>query len=244
VNKIGLEELKPKGEIETSTFIREVLRRLFFAVFNKHKKILWEAVTSAEWPPFTYWPRAKKIFEEAIGGDDLPPAKARGSLKAEWENHFDIEIGQLERQESQQRTSDGKAQAAPKSAKATADAPKGFELGPPDPIEDYRGAASKKPNAKRGPRPNTDRHQRIAAVVKSYRTDWKESSNLEQIATELDTGKIATPPGWARRERHAKSWTRATEYYPDLVRKALAYSLKMDAKDTSGKPSQTLANPR
>jgi hypothetical protein len=105
VNKIGLEELKPKGERETSTFIREMLRRHFFAEFKKYKKILWEAVTNAEWPPFTYWPPAKKLFEEEIEGDGLPPDKARGSLKAEWGNRFKIRIAQLEleEQESQPR---------------------------------------------------------------------------------------------------------------------------------------------
>ena len=103
VERIGREELKPKGEMDTSEFIREMLRPQFFTAFGEYKEILWQAVTDI--PGYileTYWPPAKKLFEEKIGDDDLPPAKARGSLKAEWEDHFDIEIGRLERQESQQ----------------------------------------------------------------------------------------------------------------------------------------------
>jgi hypothetical protein len=96
----------------------------------------------------------------------------------------------------------------------------------------------------RGPKPDSDRHRGIAEVVKQYGADWKEFSNLEKIARELKKRKIAPAKSWEKRDRPARSWIRALEYYPDLVRKALAYSLKMAAKDTAEKPSQTLANSR
>jgi DNA-binding CsgD family transcriptional regulator len=48
-------------------------------------------------------------------------------LKNYVKNRCDIQIGRLERQESQSRPADGQAQTAPKPAKATAEAPKGFD---------------------------------------------------------------------------------------------------------------------
>jgi hypothetical protein len=145
VERIGREELKPKGEMDTSEFIREKLRPQFFTVFGEYKEILWQAVTDI--PGYileTYWPPAKKVFQEKIGDDDLAPAKARGSLKAEWDDHFDIEIGRLERQESQPKPCDGQAQTAPEPDRATAGPPSLEAPKPPGPgSEESKGASGK-----------------------------------------------------------------------------------------------------
>ena len=62
-------------------------------------------------------------------------------------------------------------------------------------------------------------------------TGGKES-NLEKIAVKLDRDKERIPPrkSWAALKPRARSWERAVEYHPELVRKAIAYSLKMAAK--------------
>jgi hypothetical protein len=102
------------------------------------------------------------------------------------------------------------------------------------------------PKSKRGPKANMKFHHDVAGAVNSFGfgTQWKELSNLEQIAEKLDSLKINPPPKWAMRHPPARSWSRALGHYPDVVRKALDYALKMAAKDTTGKPSQTLANLR
>lgn len=110
--------------------------------------------------------------------------------------------------------------------------------------EKNKGISKKdEPNAKPGPKPKIDRHQAIAEVVEPYGEKWKEQDNLEKISDALNKRKRDIPPpaSWAKRERPAKSWTRAVEYYPDVVRKVIAYSLKMAAKDI---PGGTLANSR
>ena len=86
---------------------------------------------------------------------------------------------------------------------------------------------------KRGPRANMDYHFAIAAVAKPYGDGWREQSNPKNIAAELDRNKARTPPKneWASRKPHARSWTRAVDNYPELVRKTIAYSLKMVARN-------------
>jgi predicted transcriptional regulator len=100
------------------------------------------------------------------------------------------------------------------------------------------------PKAKRGPTANMEFHHAVAKVVHSFGPKWKE--HLDQIAKKLDRQKEMTPApsAWAKRERPARSWTRAVEYYPEVVVKILDYSLKMAAKDITEKPSETLGNLR
>lgn len=95
---------------------------------------------------------------------------------------------------------------------------------------------------KRGPQPKMEFHLAVAAVVRSSGPNWKE--HLEQIAGKLGKRKVPPLAVWMNRKPSARSWTQAVEYYPALVVKALEYSLEMAAKDTPGKPSETLANLR
>lgn len=100
------------------------------------------------------------------------------------------------------------------------------------------------PKSKTGPKPRMDFHHAVADVVRLFDTKWKQPPNLERIAKELKMRKIPPLKSWGKRERPAQSWTRAVEYYPDVVRKALEYSLKMAARDIPEKPSETLGNLR
>jgi hypothetical protein len=121
-----------------------------------------------------------------------------------------------------------------------------------EPIEDTRAdpevakdsTGMIEPKTKRGPKANMGFHRAVAGVVRTYGPNWKK--RLEQIAGRLDkrTRDLPPPAIWATRNPPARSWKRAVEYYLAVVRKALDYSLKMAAKDTTGKPSQTLDNPR
>jgi hypothetical protein len=99
-------------------------------------------------------------------------------------------------------------------------------------------------SAKRGPKPNMERHRAIADVMKPYGSKWAEPSNLEAIAKVLAKNNIPPVEKWAKRSPPIRSWPRAVQFHPELVRKALAYSLKVAAKDPAAKPSETLGNPR
>jgi hypothetical protein len=123
--------------------------------------------------------------------------------------------------------------AAPAKAAVEASADRDVNAGSALPIE---------PKAKRGPKPKMKFHRTVTEVVGSFGPKWKQ--HLERIAAKLDKLKIPAPQAWATRERRALTWTRAVEYYPAVVVKVLEYSLKMAAKGTAEKPSETLANLR
>ena len=95
--------------------------------------------------------------------------------------------------------------------------------------------AESKTKQKPGPKPNMDYHRDVAAIVKLYGEGWREESNLAKIAKELDRDKEGTPPRkkWATRQPRARSWERAVGNYPESVRKTIAYSLRMAARDIS-----------
>lgn len=109
-----------------------------------------------------------------------------------------------------------------------------------EPAKDSKGIIESK--KKRGPQAKMDFHRAVAEVVHSFELNWKK--HLEQIAGKLDKRNLSPPVAWAKRNPPARSWKRAVEQYPDVLLKALAYSLKMTARDVTGKPSQTLAHPR
>ncbi len=74
-----------------------------------------------------------------------------------------------------------------------------------------------------------DYHRAIADIVMPFGDKWRNEDNLERIAAQLDRDKKNTPPkkAWVTRTPLARSWKRAVENYPDVVRKAITYSLKM-----------------
>jgi hypothetical protein len=83
---------------------------------------------------------------------------------------------------------------------------------------------------RRGPPANMDLHRTIFQIVKPYGSDWKDLSNLEQIAKKLDrTKRTLTPPSrlWANRRPPVRSWKSAVLHYPELVIKKIMFSLEM-----------------
>jgi hypothetical protein len=101
-----------------------------------------------------------------------------------------------------------------------------------------------KPRAKRGPKANMDFHRAVAEVVNSFGMNWQGDSSLDRIARELEGRKIPSLKSWLHRSPPARSWGRAVEQHSHVVRKALEYSLKMVARDTTQSPSETLGNLR
>jgi len=95
---------------------------------------------------------------------------------------------------------------------------------------------------RRGPKPNMGFHHAVADVVRPFLPDWKE--HLEEIAEQLHEHDIESLPKWKKRNPPAKTWSRAVGNYPDVVLKALEYSLDMAARDVAEKSSETLGNPR
>lgn len=89
-----------------------------------------------------------------------------------------------------------------------------------------------KSKVKRGPQAKMEFHSEVAMVVASsgLGANWKDSSNLEKIVKELDKRRIPSLPVWANRRPPARTWRRAVDHYPNLVRKAIEYSLKMARK--------------
>jgi hypothetical protein len=89
----------------------------------------------------------------------------------------------------------------------------------------------------RGPKPATVTHNAIADVVAPYGDEWKKEKNLSQIARQLDTDGVPTRNSWKQRKPPARSWRRALLNYPELVIKAIGYSLRMAQRNKQ--PSQS-----
>lgn len=82
--------------------------------------------------------------------------------------------------------------------------------------------------SRRGPTADMDLHQATEQVVTPYGSNWKNESNLEKIAEQLDKNPLTPPPKqWAERKPPARSWSRAVRHYPEVVVKRISYSLKM-----------------
>ena len=81
---------------------------------------------------------------------------------------------------------------------------------------------------RRGPKPDMARHQKIAAVVEPYGQAWKQERNLQEIARRLDQEHVGVRKSWTELEPQAvRSWKRAATSKPDLVIKAIDYSLSV-----------------
>ena len=71
------------------------------------------------------------------------------------------------------------------------------------------------------------KHKSIANVVAPYGNDWRQSENLEKIVAQLDREKVPPSKSWTRRTPPARSWEKAHLSHPDVVVKAIEYSLEM-----------------
>jgi hypothetical protein len=86
---------------------------------------------------------------------------------------------------------------------------------------------SDKPQRKRGPKPDTENHQRVAAIIRRYDDDWILDDNLLEICEALDAQHVPIPKKWpSRTDGKSHSWSRGLQNYPTLVIKAIKDRLK------------------
>ena len=84
-----------------------------------------------------------------------------------------------------------------------------------------------KPQRKRGPRPDVENHQKVAAIIRRYEDDWILDDNLIEVCEALDQQQVPPPKTWASRsDGKAHTWSRGYQHYPALVIKAIKDRLK------------------
>jgi TraM recognition site of TraD and TraG/Helicase HerA, central domain len=75
---------------------------------------------------------------------------------------------------------------------------------------------------KRGPKPDTENHEKVVRTVSAYGDNWTSDENLAELCDELDEQGVPVPKTWGtRRDGQARSWRRALQHYPGLVIKAI-----------------------
>jgi len=75
---------------------------------------------------------------------------------------------------------------------------------------------------RRGPRPDTANHEKVARIVTAYGENWTSDDTLVELCDELDREGVPVPKTWATRtDGKARSWNRARQHYPPLVVKAI-----------------------
>ncbi len=80
---------------------------------------------------------------------------------------------------------------------------------------------------KRGPKPDTDNYQKVAAIIRQHGDDWQMDEKLQEICAALDEAKVPPPPHWAKwTPNRARTWSRGLNWKPRLVVQALEYRLK------------------
>jgi hypothetical protein len=91
---------------------------------------------------------------------------------------------------------------------------------------------------KRGPKPDRETAAQVAEIVARAAPDGNWQENLDAVCESLDDANIPIPKTW-RADGTCRSWSAKLE--APIVRKAIAYRLKM-ARPVSTKPSsETLA---
>jgi hypothetical protein len=83
-------------------------------------------------------------------------------------------------------------------------------------------ATPAKPQRKRGPRPDVENHQKVAAIIRRYEDDWILDDNLVEVCEALDQQQVPVPKTWASRaDGKSHTWSRGFQNYPTLVIKAI-----------------------
>jgi hypothetical protein len=94
---------------------------------------------------------------------------------------------------------------------------------------------AKGPQRKRGPRPDVENHQKVAAIIRRYDDDWILDDNLTEICEALDQQHVPVPKTWASRaDGKSHTWSRGLQNYSGLVIKAIKDRLKA-AEDHAAK---------
>ena len=80
---------------------------------------------------------------------------------------------------------------------------------------------------KRGPKADTENHEKVARIIKPYGEAWTSDDNLLEICDELDKQQVPVPKTWAsRKDGVARTWSRGLHHYQHLVIKAIKDRLK------------------
>lgn len=80
----------------------------------------------------------------------------------------------------------------------------------------------KKPQRKRGPKPDVENHQRVATIIRRNEDNWILDDNLIEIREALDQRHVPIPKPWpSRADGKSHTWSRAFQNYPTLVIKAI-----------------------
>ena len=102
-----------------------------------------------------------------------------------------------------------------------------YPLWPRTPSAAAGTASSKKPvdnGSRRGPKADTENHQKVLAIIRRFGKDWNNNDNLSEVCQELDRQAVPVPKKWTlNRKLRSLSWARALQNYPVLVKKAIRY---------------------
>ena len=75
---------------------------------------------------------------------------------------------------------------------------------------------------KRGPKADTENHEKVAQIVRAFGEAWTSDENLVEICEELDRQQVPAPKTWATRsDGVARTWSRGRHHYQHLVIKAI-----------------------
>jgi hypothetical protein len=85
---------------------------------------------------------------------------------------------------------------------------------------------------RRGPEPDTAKHQRVADIVMPFQPDWKEPLKLAKICAQLDAAGIPVPPSWKKATVRRRKFTTALEHKKNDVVRWITHRLDMVGRVT------------
>ena len=107
---------------------------------------------------------------------------------------------------------------------------------PPDPAApiwtrtEIPESAFKTQDRKRGPKADTENHEKVVLIVRAFGEAWTSDDSLLEICEELDRQEVPAPKTWATRtDGIARTWSRGRHHYQHLVIKAIKDRLKAAA---------------
>jgi hypothetical protein len=160
--------------------------------------------------------REQVSFQSRVSADDLEKARPGAEVRAVVSPDSDVERLRSHAEEWAANLADHAGESEPPSGA---------------PCPEVKTPESR-PAKKRGPTADMDLHRAIARIVTPYGSNWKNESNLEKIAEQLDKNPLTPPPKqWAERKPPARSWSRAVRHYPEVVVKRISYSLNMASRN-------------
>jgi len=91
---------------------------------------------------------------------------------------------------------------------------------------------------KRGPKADTENHEKVVRIVGAYGETWTTDDNLLEICEELDKQEVPVSKTWATRsDGVARTWSRGRHHYQHLVIKAIKD--RISAAEKANQPGPT-----